>query len=254
MTRWLAVGVAFALVGCVPSLQEGFYGCATGECPDGWHCWSDGLCRSDEEPQGGFGASCESSGDCESMVCGVSLDPMARTLPSLCTTACSQDADCGGEDLICVKGNCRLTCVARPDCPPGFGCHLPIPEPPERPPSRALCARVVNDGILGQASCRNQPECQNPGWCLVSDLSLQGVCSMWCQTSEHCPGAGICVTEIMEGHGQCLLPCEVDTDCEGALVCRALAEAALGRFCVPEEWADQPLPLPGVAVPPPPEM
>jgi len=241
--------------GCVPSLQEGFYGCATGDCPDGWHCWSDGFCRSEAEPLGQFGDACEASGDCESLVCAGALDPMARRLTNLCSVACSGDTDCPGEDLLCVKGACRSTCTALPDCPMGFACRIPVPEPPEMPPRAAICARVVNDDILGQASCTGQPECQNPGWCLVSDLSVQGICSMLCQTSEHCPGDGRCITDVMTGHGQCLLPCEDDGGCEGALVCRQLGDGAdLGTFCMPEAWAGQPLPLPGDAMPPPPMM
>jgi hypothetical protein len=230
--------------GCVPSLEEGYFGCAEMECPTGWVCHSDLRCYSrTNEPM----ERCGGDQDCSSGMC-VRPDFGAPDSDGYCTTSCDEDAECTeafGVDANCWEGRCLVRCATAEDCAAvGTECHI-AHEMGEMPPMQASCYDITSSELDGSTPCTMG--CESPGFCVLTTADTgAGVCTVWCNDDAQCPHGGRCLDVTTLGPPSCMHPCDpvIPMVCGRVLRCGRFA-GDTQSYCMPEGWDGGTLPLPG---------
>lgn len=254
--------LALLVAGCTPDLGAE-YACGMGQCPPGWTCWADQVCRP-RAPLSRLGELCIGSDTCDTRLCATGLDLMGTDSGNFCTVPCDNDMECGmrgyaPDTAVCVAGACRVTCRNPGDCPhevslgedagvadAEVGCFLPLPEPGSSPPTSAFCMHLENMSLDGSRSCTGNgamggTSCMLPGWCVqLNDRTSTdiGVCSMLCETgpdAAQCPMGSECAP-IYDNLGECLIPCATPgaTCMDSNLTCTAHGNG--NSYCMPASW------------------
>ncbi len=193
MGRWFALW-ALCVAGCVPALTEGVYGCTDDECPTGWFCHFDNLCRSappaDLEP-------CESDAQCPGGACN--LGGHRRWPVGYCSRSCSStdDGRCGGLSsvgfAICndLEDVCVIACGADDtSCPAGLIC---VAREVRDSPADSVYAECfpASAPIPPGGTCGTTSDCSDPdlecvdGWCTRA-CSTDAGAELPCPEGETC--------------------------------------------------------------------
>ena len=163
----------------------------TGGCPTGWSCKTEG----------------------EGSYCVPSLE-------TLCSS-CSQDAQCGGDEDLCVSSgpevaNCAVSCASAADCPAGYSCDASLSVDGV---SQNQCVAIngtcdcteENAGATrGCAQSNGFGTCSGEEYCDPEQGWIG--CSAWEPAAESCDGAdNDCNGAVDEGF--------VDSDLDGKPDC-----------------------------------
>ncbi|MDH5493725.1 MAG: hypothetical protein OEY14_17360 [Myxococcales bacterium] len=239
---WFVLGLLLAGPGCAPTLEEGAYGCSSGECPEGWTCRYDGLCYASGSDAHEL---CSADSQCASGICNLGPDAMATV--GSCGDRCTRDEDClasaAGSRSVCAFGECLRSCTSLDPCTEPLSCHLDEIAGPSLPAS--VCFELADTSLDGSVGCDPMDgACAAPARCLAPPElgTTRGICALACRDSSECLGDGQCF-EIRLGRTACLSPCELDAECEGQLVCVRI-EAFEGKYCATEAWATAGFPFP----------
>ena len=234
-----------SLLACEASLEEGVYGCVTGECPPNWSCRADGLCYRAAGPPRSCNITSAAGACPEGRLCTVGPD--RSVVDGVCVATCNADEDCprptDAPPNVCVDGACLPGCDSGEDCFGPAGCHV-IADGPGGPdnPGPIACYRVENEQYNARHGCTSM-DCGTPAFCVRHDeYGMLGVCSIRCTTDTECPLNSMCA-EVFQNYRHCVAPCREDSECFDGLVCGNERGEGSRRVCLPPEWVGL-LPLP----------
>ena len=119
--------------------------------------------------------------------------------------ACLFNSDCG-PDGLCMDGDCHFACTAEGACPVTQACHAGICLPAT--PTTAECVFGADCNI--DALCINTaciPLCEAPDDCGANELCASGLCTPDTAPKAQCLAANDCDQGLACVEGRCLAPC-----------------------------------------------
>lgn len=158
----LAASLFASALGCTPTLRTGVYDCTDGACPSGMTCWSDHLCRTGIETDGGNGGGNDAG-----------MPRPDGGAGGVCSPECVSPAICAQADVnhgpqwACVGTNAPpshgQSCVPGPTTGCNFpdGCILGACMRPCEPPQIDPC-RFGESCIMVSVMGNTSPVCLSP--------------------------------------------------------------------------------------------
>ncbi len=227
------------LAGCEPALEDGFFDCAAGGCPDGYRCLSDNRCHGPSFLGDALYEPCVDGDTCASGTCLRPYDMM--TVVGLCSVSDCTTGSCptvNGLAGACAPGQgCVVQCDSTADCIGDERCLvLPMTE------GLTGCLDLVGRAFMGASPCVMPEDCLRGMQCVRAPLlSATGICTWPCSPSGECPSGSTCETLPttvgmvgMNPPRACLATCNGTPGSCGELSCAPFPGAE--PHCAPAGW------------------
>ncbi len=234
------------------------YYCDTmNQCPGGFKCTSQGLCKpangagqqgsaghpggspgninGNDEPQAPADDPPEheqpstdpepepATPECEE---AAQCDKMQECMEGVCVEkepvekeelACLFNSDCG-PDGLCMDGDCHFACTDAGACPVTQVCHSNICLPSTQAAAECVFgADCSTDALCINAACI--PLCEAPDDCGANELCASGLCTPDTAPKAQCLAANDCDQGLACVEGRCLAPCGPSGSCDEGFAC-----------------------------------